>query len=492
MNHKASCFFLKDLKKNYVILCALLLFYPFSIHANYFQQKLSLKDRAEIIYKQNPQKALIILKEAVKYSQGEDLNGSYNLLGLVYRDIGNLDQAIHYSKLVIKNSEKDSLKASAYNNLGACSRQKGEYEKAIKNYLNALNFYEINKNGREIAIVNNNIGLVYSYLNLPKQALEYHLKAKKVFEEIGYEKGISEALNNMAIIYANEGDLDLALENFKKSLKIEEKRNDVKGIAESLNNVGGVYYYQEKVDSALVYFKKSVQLEKSIKNYAGLASSYNNIATVLMENNQLNLSKIYVDSAFQYAKNYKVITDIETTFFNYSQYYELNNDDKNALKYFKKYTDLRDSTKNIATNTKVSQLKIEYETEKKENQILLQKNQLTQKELEVRKKNMIIYGSLGFALLITLLGYLLYNQQKLKNKQLRKEQELKTALTKIESQNELQEQRLRISRDLHDNIGAQLTFIISSIDNLKFGFTNIGEQLSRKLTGISEFTEKTI
>ena len=43
-------------------------------------------------------------------------------------------------------------------------------------------------------------------------------------------------------------------------------------------------------------------------------------------------------------------------------------------------------------------------------------------------------------------------------------------VTDIETQNKLQEQRLRISRDLHDNIGAQLTFIISTIENLQFGF----------------------
>ncbi|MBH8575683.1 sensor histidine kinase, partial [Nostocaceae cyanobacterium CENA369] len=56
----------------------------------------------------------------------------------------------------------------------------------------------------------------------------------------------------------------------------------------------------------------------------------------------------------------------------------------------------------------------------------------------------------------------------------------------------LQEQRLRISRDLHDNIGAQLTFIISSIDNLKYGFRIEDEKLQNRLTGISEFTKETI
>ena len=101
-------------------------------------------------------------------------------------------------------------------------------------------------------------------------------------------------------------------------------------------------------------------------------------------------------------------------------------------------------------------------------------------------------GLVILAIVVAILGYLLFNQQKLKNQQLQKESELKEALIKIESQNKLQEQRLSISRDLHDNIGAQLTFIISSIDNLQYGFKITNEKLTNKLSSISEFTKETI
>ncbi|MBC3757892.1 ATP-binding protein [Hyunsoonleella sp. SJ7] len=62
----------------------------------------------------------------------------------------------------------------------------------------------------------------------------------------------------------------------------------------------------------------------------------------------------------------------------------------------------------------------------------------------------------------------------------------------IAYQKKLYEQRLKISRDLHDNIGAQLTFIISSIENLPYGFKISDSKLKAKLQSISAFTKETI
>jgi signal transduction histidine kinase len=78
------------------------------------------------------------------------------------------------------------------------------------------------------------------------------------------------------------------------------------------------------------------------------------------------------------------------------------------------------------------------------------------------------------------------------NRQLEQESQLKLAISKIETQNKLQQQRLDISRDLHDNIGAQLTFIISSVDNIKYGFEIENPNLNSKLDRISNFTKSTI
>lgn len=80
----------------------------------------------------------------------------------------------------------------------------------------------------------------------------------------------------------------------------------------------------------------------------------------------------------------------------------------------------------------------------------------------------------------------------LKNIEQKKDNELKLALEKIESQNKLQEQRLSISRDLHDNIGAQLSFIVSAIDAIKYYVGDTNNRMITKLDDVGIFAKETI
>jgi len=112
--------------------------------------------------------------------------------------------------------------------------------------------------------------------------------------------------------------------------------------------------------------------------------------------------------------------------------------------------------------------------------------------MQIAKKNTQFQILSLILLALIAIAYLIYHQQKLKNNQQKQEFQLKSAIKEIETQNKLHEQRLSISRDLHDNIGAQLTFVISSVDNLKFGNQITDNKITNQLTKISDFTKSTI
>ncbi len=454
-----------------------------------------LNVKALKIYPSNSKEALRLLKNAEKTAESKNLKLSLaytlNNLGIVTRVIGDYPKAIDYSNKALSLTMDELIVASSYNNIGACQRNMGLYEKALKSYIEALKIYDKRKDVLNQAIIYNNLGLIYKSLEIAEKAKEYHQKAINSYQKLNHKKGLSEAYNNLAIVFVEEDNLKTALAYFKKSLDFEVQLNDKRGIAESYNNVGGVYYYLEQTDSAFIYFNKALKTEYSIQNFAGLASSYNNIGDVHLYNQDYNAAKMSFDSAYFFANKSKSAFDIENTLNYYALLYEAKNDYKKASEFYKKKGIFHDSIQKLSNVKQLQELETKYQTAKKDIEIEKNRAELAEKELKLKKKNTMILGSLGFAFVLGLLGYLLYNQQKIKNNQLLKEAELKEALVKIETQNKLQEQRLQISRDLHDNIGSQLTFIISSIDNLKY-FDIAKEKLVSKFDNISGFTKNTI
>jgi signal transduction histidine kinase len=107
-----------------------------------------------------------------------------------------------------------------------------------------------------------------------------------------------------------------------------------------------------------------------------------------------------------------------------------------------------------------SEAMVRYETEKKEkqNQLLQQSNRIKNLELsktlsENESKNKTIILLMISILLVALLaGFLIYRGKVQRNQQ------------DQNAQFKIQNERIRISRDLHDNVGAQLSIVNSNVD----------------------------
>ncbi|HET8884810.1 MAG TPA: ATP-binding protein [Salinimicrobium sp.] len=381
--------------------------------------------------------------------------------------------------------------ADAHAKLAIVYTYKGEYEKSLKNSLQAIEIYDklelYDKEASQYA--NLGYGLKYRDFNL---ALKYMQEGKSIAEAHDLQNELKNIYNNYGVLKEINKELDSALFYYRKGLEIKKLQKDSFGIPYSISNIAGIYGLKKQFSQSKKYFIQALEARKELKDSSGIAENYTQLGEVYMAENKPESALQFIHKSIPIAQrisypnleqyNYKLLSDI---------YKNLKNADS-ALHYYEQYNKIKDSIQSTEIKESLLQLTMEFDTEKKENQILEQRAQIAEKELEVKRKNTLFYGSLGLAFLLGLLGYLLFNQQKLKNKQLKKEAELKTALAKIEVQNKLQEQRLRISRDLHDNIGSQLTFIISSIDNVKYGFKDINEQLSQKLSAINNFTTQTI
>ncbi|MFV0392642.1 MAG: tetratricopeptide repeat protein [Paludibacteraceae bacterium] len=374
--------------------------------------------------------------------------------------------------------------ADSYSNLSFVYYYRGKYEKDVMYSLKAISIYEKLDAKEKLAHEYGELGYRMKRRNLPK-AQTYMLKGIEIAEQNRYQKPLLSLYNNYGVIKEMQLELDSALYFYHKGLRIKEQLNDSLGIPYSLNNIAGVYVMQKQFRSAQKLYDRAITIRKKFDDQIGIIENLTYYGDMYFAQNKYENAIDFYNQSNELARKYKYPKIIESNYQKLSDCYENIGNYHLALVHYQKHTLYKDSLSNNETNSKIAELEVKYETNKKEKLLL-------EKETENKKKNATILILALFAFFLTLTGYLIYRQQRLKNRQQHKEFELKNAINEIETQNKLYAQRLSISRDLHDNIGTQLTFITSTVDNLKYLCNDSDNNVLVGITQIGDFTKATI
>lgn len=435
----------------------------------------------------------ILLSRKLKYREGEMM--SLNALGNYYENKSEFSKALKtYDQALVIAKKKNSNKgfATIYNNIGMIYIKQGKYDTALELMIKGLEAEEKLQNYKGIAQSYNNIGVIYYYQQNLKKSTEYFEKSLAQEEKTGDKEAIIQAINNLGAIYDYMGENEKALSQYKKALKINTDSNNKREISTNLLNIALSYYKLKNHTDSKKYYNQSINLRKQLGDYNALAIAYLNYGDLLKENKQNREAEKYYKTALQIAEK-NDLKDIQKNIFgSMAELYASEKKFELSTEYLKKQILVKDSIFDLEKTKVIAETEIKYQTEKKEKDLAVAKNNLLKEEIKTKRKNILLIISLIIISSGIIISILIYRTLKLRNKQQKQEYELTTAISKIETQNKLQEQRLSISRDLHDNIGAQLTFIISSIETLKQAFNITDEKINHKLASISGFTKDTI
>ena len=478
---------------------------------------------------QNAQELIDKLKTELKGKPDSKRTASiYSDLTWYYSNV-SIDSALVYGSKAIESSRKlgDSILLSqVYSDVGAVYFRKGDYKNSKINYLKSYTIRKIKQDYSGMAKANANLANIYNKERNRKLALKSYLEAIEYFEKTNNKDAASMTKSNVGYLFNEIKNYPKAMTYLKDAIDYQEKNNLDSGLCTSYLTLGNVFLKVKDTANALLYYNKSLQSSKKTGNKIALSSALVNIGSIKSQQKKskeaillfnkskqirdslnikneesiLSLSVVKEDinhSRFSQAKDNLLklkkiyendLNDKENLLQTYqylvSTYAYLNQPDSVNF-YNTKSSRLQNEISESTVIKQTNELETKYQTAKKEKLLL-------QKEIEAKKKNTVILILSLIALFVGLFGFLIYRQQKLKNQQQQQEFKLKNAIAAIETQNKLHEQRLSISRDLHDNIGAQLTFVISSIDNLKYGNLITESKINNKLTKISDFTKSTI
>lgn len=210
------------------------------------------------------------------------------------KGVATSDQAIE-----LANRLQIPLKQAAanYNKAYNYSRQ-GQDSLALRQYQQALRWYQSVNNQAGIGKVYQGIGLAYFGLANYSKALEAHQQAAAISEKMQNKKRQAVALNSVGVNYMYLGNYPKALRTHLYVLRLNEAAKDTFMIANSMGNIGLVYKNLADYSKALAYQKKALTLYKAQQYQIGVANTLGNIATLYDVLNQPDTAIDYYQEAF--------------------------------------------------------------------------------------------------------------------------------------------------------------------------------------------------
>ncbi|CAN5552114.1 hypothetical protein BH11BAC1_BH11BAC1_15400 [soil metagenome] len=451
-----------------------------------------------------------------------------NNQGNIYSTQGDMEAAIDCFQQALKINEETGDKVGtgkSLNNIAIIYKNEGNYPQSMKCFLASLKVKEEIGDKKSLASTLDNIGNLYSDMGNPVDGLKYYLEAKEIREEIGDKKGLSITLNNMAIIYEHQKDFDLALDHYRHALQIKTEIGDKKGIATALRNIGSVYEKQEKYSQSLENYVASLKIRKELNDKQGIASIYTKLGELNISTKKTREARTYLDSSLVLYKELGNKMYTKVCYLRLSVVDSMEGNPTAALANFKMASIYKDSLLNDESTSQVNEMKMLYDTEKKDNEIKLlskdkeiqqmnlrrqtaeldkshllgekQKQEIHVKNLTLEKSNLALQKNEQEKKLQKLQLVQAANEQKeitIKHEQELKQQQLIRNIIisaiavlciiafllfnrfqlrkKIESQQAIINERIRISRELHDDVGAQLSTAKLFLTDLKKNFSS--------------------
>jgi sensor histidine kinase YesM/Flp pilus assembly protein TadD len=338
-------------------------------------------------------------------------------LGIEFQTIGNYEKALSYFQKAEKYSNRlnDSyLSSLIFVNIGKSYEDWGRYEMALEHFLTALDFAKKSNSKETVEPILHNIGVEYNNLRRYQLATQYFDSAKLICEELNLKEGMFYVYYDYGNSYLGLEEVTNAKEAFQQSLSISKDLSNPILVAKAKYKLGFVFQNMKQYAVSIQNFREALQISKRTKE------------SKLTKDILLALSKVLKESG----------------------------DDKSAYEYYQQYALVKDSIFQDRSQKLLVDMEVKYEMDKKEKEIQI-KNLLIEKQKN--KYFISILISIGAFVLFALLGLLIFNRYRYRQRHYQSELEKKNI--------EIEQRLLRTQMNPH--------FIFNSLNSISnFILTN--------------------
>ncbi len=321
-----------------------------------------------------------------------------NREGLIDLERGKNKEAENKFMYALSISKNFPTKSAEINsNLGSMHLATGNKDEASKYFFKALELYESQHNLLGIGETYSNIASVHYLLGKVDKAIEYQRKGVEAREIAKDKSGLVIANNNLGQLYLLKGNKEQSLIQQKQAVAYAEELNNPKLMGAAYSGMTTFYSYGGKFSDALIWQKKAIELLEKIDDKQQLSRLYVSAANLsnVMKDSLLAIS--YFEKALEVSKAMDNKENIGNVYEKMSNYYITHNDYKKALKFYKSFLLYKDSINTKSNLIKIEEIKTQYETAKKDNEINKLQVEQKIKILQIEKQDALISGNILLA-----------------------------------------------------------------------------------------------
>ena len=425
---------------------------------------LALLDIGEVFFYHNYDSTLFYYNKAkdLAYRTGykKGIHKYISFLSGLYNTKGQYQENLALCRYGYERAKQENDHRSQgihLSNIGNTFLYQGIADSAAWYLINSSKHLEMVKDSRILGQVYANLSSAFDYLKRYDQSLLYNRLALAMAIETNDDLGRGYAMTNIGVAHKRASQYDSAEYYFNLAYPIakEFKQKDLELTVAT--NLGLVAITSKDFKLADDYLKRALQISIDLEHVYGIVHAKKGLGSSHILQGRYEEASTFLNDAISLAKDNGYQNELLELYNLLFESSRKNGDYTTALEAYQQHVQLKDSLNNIEVQNSLAKLENQYQGEKKERLILQKDNEIKSQQMELQSMNTWLWVLGSLIILSGIIVFLLVKINRQKRQAEARQQELLNVQLSMQAK---EEERHRIARELHDDLGGTLSGIV--------------------------------
>ena len=348
-----------------------------------------------------------------------EMADTHNRLGVFYRHQPDIKKALYHYDEAIPIAKKFNivpLLASLYMNKAVILQEAARYDEAADMHLESIRLKEQINDQRGLMQSYNNMAVVLRRVGELEQSKSYFLRANQLARQFNNPLLLGFNYNNLAILYTQLQQKDSVPILLNLALSSFQQAGDKPGQAMAHHNLGQFLLEEKKYPESEQALEKALAMRRVLNDKYDLASTLNLLGALYSRTRRTEKAEDLLLQSIDLLREENSFRKKDAYVYLAEHYRSVGNFE-NAYKFQAAYLAMNDTLVDEKEVMNLLRRSSQYELEKKDAELLLEKNEKKLQALALSKKNQWLLFLSASILLLSIILLLLwrYGRQKKKH-----------------------------------------------------------------------------